>query len=186
MQTNFEALQAAWKACDEKLVNQKTLSEQLVLSMISDRSGSTLAAMSRKNLAMAALFLFYTLFFGACIAGNTFDYNHPLYYIPLGVMVITCLVFAVMLGQVYNKIGQVHLSRENLATALRKVISVNDRHVVVSRKIWWCYFIAGVVFPFTFLPRVIEQRGTAEALGLTAIPVVIISVLVLLAKNSSF
>jgi hypothetical protein len=183
MQTNFEELQAAWKACDKKWAAQKALSEKLVLSMIGERSGSVLAAMGRKNLAMSALFLFYTVFFGACIAGNAFDYEQPVFYIPLSVQGITCLVFAVLLWKVYRNINNVHLSREDLATGLRKVIRVNDQHLVMSRKVWYCYFIAGIAFPFTFLPRVIEHRGMAEALGLTAIPVVIIGILVLLAKK---
>jgi hypothetical protein len=183
MQTNFEELQAAWKDLDKKWAAQKTLSERLILSMISERSGSTLTAMGRKNLAMAALFLFYAFFFAACMVGNAFDYEKPLFYIPLSVQSITCFVFAILLWKVYRNINNIQLSRENLAAGLRKVIRVNDQHLVMSRKIWWCYFIAGSTFPFTFLPRVIEHRGTAEALGLTAIPVVIIGVLVLLAKK---
>ncbi|AXY75282.1 hypothetical protein D3H65_15390 [Paraflavitalea soli] len=183
MQTNFEELQMAWKALDAKWVAQKTLSEQLVLSMISERSGSTLTAMSRKNLALAALFLFYTFFFAACIAGNAFDYEQPVFYIPLFIQGITCFTFAVLLWKVYRNISNVQLSRDNLATSLRKVIHVNDQHLVMSRKVWWCYFIAGITFPFTFLPRVIEHRGLAEGLSLTVIPVVIIAALVLLAKK---
>jgi len=185
MQTNFEELQTAWQALDKKWAAQKALSEKLVLSMISERSGSTLTAMGRKNLAMAALFLFYTVFFTACIVGNAFDYEQPLFYIPLFIEVITCFVFAVLLWKVYRNINNVQLSRENLAAGLRKVISVNEQHLIMSRKIWWCYFIAGIAFPFTFLPRVIEHRGMTEALGLTAIPVVIISVLVLMIKKLS-
>lgn len=183
MQTNFEELQAAWKACDQKLAVQKTLSKKLVLFMISERSGSTLSAISRKNLAMAALFLFYSVFFVACIAGNAFDYEHPLYYIPIAIQGITCFVFSVLLWNVYRNINNVQLSRENLAAGLRKVISVNDQHLVMSRKIWWCYFIAGIVFPFTFLPVSLKHRGMTEALGLIVIPVVIICLLVLLAKK---
>ncbi len=49
MQTNFEELQAAWKDLDKKWAAQKTLSERLVLSMISERSGSALTAMGRKK-----------------------------------------------------------------------------------------------------------------------------------------
>lgn len=183
MQTNFEELQTAWKAFDKKWAAQKTLSEKLILSIISERSGSTLTAMGRKNLIMAALFLFYAVFFAACIAGNAFDYEQPLFYLPLSVQGITCFVFAVLLWKVYRNINNIQLSRENLAAGLRKVIHVNDQHLIMSGKIWWCYFIAGITFPFTFLPRVIEHRGMAEALSLTAIPVVIIGALVLLAKK---
>lgn len=183
MQTNFEELQTAWKALDKKWAAQKTLSEKLILSMISERSGSTLTAMGRKNLIMAALFLFYAVFFAACIAGNAFDYEQPLFYIPLSVQGITCFVFAALLWKVYRNINNIQLSRENLAAGLRKVIQVNDQHLIMSGKIWWCYFIAGIAFPFTFLPRIIEHRGMAEALSLTAIPVVIIGALILLAKK---
>lgn len=183
MVTNFEELQAAWKAADRKLTAQKTLNEKLVMSIIRERSGSTLVVMSRKNLGMAALFLVYAILFIALIAGNAFDYEHPLYYIPLVIQGITCLVFALLLFKTYRNINSIKLSREDLATALRKVIRVNDQHVVLSQKIWWCYFIAGVVFPFTFLPAAASQRGMTEALGLIAIPVVIIGLLVLIAKK---
>lgn len=186
MSTNFETLQAAWKACDQQLASQKAMNEKLMLSMMRDRSGSTLAAMSRKNGAMAFLFSVYTVFFIACIAGNAFDYTHPLYYIPLAVQGITCGIFATWLLLVYRAISRVGLSGENLAGGLRQVIRANEQHLVVSRRIWWCYFIAGVAFPFTFLPRAIDHWGLSAALGFMAIPVVIMVALVLLAKRLHF
>ena len=183
MTINFDDIQAAWTAYDRKLASQKTLSEKLIVSMIRERSGSTLAVMGRKNLIMAALFLLYTVFFTACIAGNAFDYTHPLYYIPLVIQGITCFVFFMLLLNVYNNISKVQLSHEDLAGGLRKVIRVNDQHVAMGKKIWWGYFIAGILFPFTFLPRAVEHRGMAEAIGFTLIPVVIAGLLVLIAKK---
>lgn len=183
MTTNFNELQAAWIACDQQLASQKALSEKLIVSMIRDRSHSTLAAMGRKNVATAALFLLYTVFFAACITGNAFDYTHPFYYIPLVVQTIACLVSFILLLNVYNNISKVQLAREDLKAGLQKVIRVNEQHVTMSKKIWWCYFIAAVLFPFTFLQRSIEHRGLTAALGFTLIFMVIIGLLVLLAKK---
>lgn len=183
MTMNFEQLQTAWADCNRKITAQKALSEKLIVSMAREKSHSTLAAMRRQNLGMAALFLLYTVFFIACIAGNAFDYPHAVYYIPLVVQGATCFIFVLLLLRLCRNIGSIQLSREDLASGLRKVIRVNDRHLALSHRIWWCYFIAGAVFPLTFLPKSMSHRGMAEAIFYTAIPVVIAGLLVLLAKK---
>jgi hypothetical protein len=183
MSTNLSDLQSLWTAYGKKLTVQESLTEKMMRSMIRERSRSTLAVMGRKNILLASLFLFYTLFFTACILGNAFDYTHPAYYIPLVLQGISCCVFAVLLLNTYSQIKQVDPAKENLSEALQKVIRVNDRHVLLSGRIWWGYFIAGVLFPFTFLPRMIESKGTWEAIGLLAILVVVIGGLLVAAKK---
>lgn len=180
---NINDLQSIWTAYDQKITIQQSLTEKMILSMIRDRSRSTLAVMSRKNILLACLFLFYTLFFTACILGNAFDYSHPAYYIPLVLQGISCCIFAVLLLNTYSQIKQVNPAKENLSEALRKVIRVNDRHVLLSGRIWWGYFIAGVLFPFTFLPRMIDSKGFWEAIGLMAILVLVIGALLVAAKK---
>lgn len=180
---NINDLQSIWTAYDQKITIQQSLTEKMILSMIRDRSRSTLAVMSRKNILLACLFLFYTLFFTACILGNAFDYTHPAYYIPLVLQGISCCIFAVLLLNTYSQIKQVNPAKENLSEALRKVIRVNDRHVLLSGRIWWGYFIAGVLFPFTFLPRMINSKGMGEAIGFMAILVVVIGGSLLAAKK---
>lgn len=186
MTMNFEQLQTAWADCNRKLTMQKAISEKLIVAMAREKSRSTLASMRRHNIGMVGLFLFYTVFFVSCIAGDAFDYSHPVYYIPLVVQGVTCFIFALLLLRVYWNISSVDLSREDLASGLRKVIRVNDQHLVLSHRIWWCYFIAGSVFPLTFLPKALSHRAMAEAILYTAIPVVIAGLLVLLAKKWGF
>jgi len=183
MATTFEALRAAWQTCDQQWQTQKKVSERLIRSMIRERSVTTLAAMGRQNLLLAGLFLLYTAFFIACIVGNAFDYTAVVFFIPLSVQAVACLVGALLLLSVYQRIKNISLANESLAGGLRQAIDANERHLKMIHKIWWCYFMAGAAFPFTFLPAAIAKRGTAEALGYLVIPLVIILGMVLLAKK---
>lgn len=186
METAFEKLQAAWQTCDRQLKTQKRISEQLIRSMIRERSGSTLSSISRRNLVLAGLFLCYGIFFTVCITGNAFDYAAAIYFIPLVVQASACLAGSCILFHAYRTTRGVRLENESLVSGLRQMIAVNERHLKLNRQVWWFYFVPGVLFPFTFLPVMAEKKGMATALGIMAILVLIISLLVFLAKRAGF
>ena len=92
---NIEDLETEWRQYNQKLETSQRLNEQIILSMLRERSRSRVSKIRTKNTIYMVLMLIDLLLLAAVFAGNPFDFKYRLQYLPYGVLTIGVL-FAIV------------------------------------------------------------------------------------------
>ncbi len=173
----LDDFKASWQTFDVRLQSAQLLNQQLLNSMIGERSRSRMERVKRQHLLGGMASLFWLGVCAAILAGNPFDFRQALEYAPI-VLLAACL--AVLLGlsiNAYSELQKADFSRDNLFDALKHVVAVYQRSQHLLRYTVFTLFLAGLLFPLSFLPRKLERMSGLMATLDTLAPVGIALVL---------
>ena len=73
---DIDQLKSEWKQYDQKLATSQRLNEQLIESMLRERSRSRVAMIRRDTMVYLALMLINLILLALIFAGNPFDFRY--------------------------------------------------------------------------------------------------------------
>ena len=118
---NIDQLKTDWQRYNQKLELSQRLNEQLIHSMLKERSRSRIAKIRRDNILYMVLMMMNLVILAAIFAGNPFDFKYLLQYIPYGILTIGVLMAMVSLFKSLQSFN-VNLNHVNLDAFLKKTI----------------------------------------------------------------
>ena len=169
---NLEEIKTEWVQYNQKLATSQRLNEQLILSMLRERSKSRVSKIRRDNGIYVLLMMISLLFIVAIFVGNPFDFKYKLQYVPYGILAAGVLLAIVSLVKSMQGFS-ININNVSLDLFLKKTIDEYEKNKKIER--WFGIFIfsAGVLTAFSFLPKKLDHKSPMLALGETALSIVI-------------
>lgn len=171
---NIDELKNAWNDYDKKVEATKRFHENLIESMIANRSGDRFSKIKR-NYLLGFLWMFgwAALALLICLT-NPFDYEKSWQYIPLWIFIGCVVVFIVGMIRTVTEFNSISITNNNVGSSLKKIIEVYERPQKFQKYTLWLFLFSQVIlFPLSFLPRAIERAGVWPALAERLIPMAI-------------
>lgn len=169
---NLEQLKTEWREYDQKLALSQRLNEQIIQSMLRERSRSRVAKIRRDNILYLVLMLLNLVLLGAIFAGNPFDFKYDLQYIPFGILAAGVLIAIASLIKSLQSFN-VDLNTLNLDHFLRKTIGEFEKNKKMQGRFGLLIFSSGMLTAFSFLPKKLEHKELWPALGETLLSMAI-------------
>ena len=169
---NIDEIKKEWKQYSKKLEVSQRLNEHLLLSMLSERSRSRVSKIRRNNTIYLLLMLATLLFLVAIFAGNPFDFKYKLQYIPYGILFIGVLLAIFSLIKSLKSFST-NINNVSLDDFLKRTIAEYEKNKKIERWFGIIIFSAGVLTAFSFLPKKLEHKEFWQAIGETAISILI-------------
>lgn len=177
---NLEQLKTEWQQYNQKLALTQRLNEQIIVSMLRERSRSRVAKIRRDNIFYLVLMLLNLFLIGAIFAGNPFDFKYDLQYLPYGILAVGILL---AIGSLIKSLQSfnVDLNAVNLDNFLRKTIREFEKNKKMQGWFGLLIFSSGLLTAFSFLPKKLEHKGLWPALGETLLSMAITLVIYFIA-----
>lgn len=177
---NLEQLKTEWQQYNQKLALTQRLNEQIIVSMLRERSRSRVAKIRRDNIFYLVLMLLNLFLIGAIFAGNPFDFKYDLQYLPYGILAVGILL---AIGSLIKSLQSfnVDLNAVNLDHFLRKTIREFEKNKKMQGWFGLLIFSSGLLTAFSFLPKKLEHKGLWPALGETLLSMAITLVIYFIA-----
>jgi membrane protease YdiL (CAAX protease family) len=169
---NIDEIKTEWKQYSKKLEVSQRLNEHLILSMLKERSRSRVSKIRRNNTIYFVLMLLTLLFLVAIFAGNPFDFKYRLQYIPYGILFIGVLLAIISLVKSF-KTFTTNINSVSLDNFLKRTIEEYDKNKKIERWFGVIIFSAGLLTAFSFLPKKLEHKEFWQAIGETAVSMLI-------------
>jgi len=169
---NIDEIKTEWKQYSKKLEVSQRLNEHLILSMLKERSRSRVSKIRRNNTIYLVLMLLTLLFLAAIFAGNPFDFKYRLQYIPYGILFIGVLLAIISLVKSL-KTFTTNINDVSLDEFLKRVIAEYEKNKKIERWFGILIFSAGLLTAFSFLPKKLEHKEFWQAIGETAVSMLI-------------
>ena len=165
---NIDQLKTDWQRYNQKLELSQRLNEQLIHSMLKERSRSRIAKIRRDNILYMVLMMMNLVILAAIFAGNPFDFKYLLQYIPYGILTIGVLMAMVSLFKSLQSFN-VNLNHVNLDAFLKKTIVEFEKNRKMERWFGIIIVFAGVLTGLSFLPHKLKNKPLGQALIETAV-----------------
>ena len=169
---NIDEIKTEWKQYSKKLEVSQRLNEHMILSMLKERSRSRVSKIRRNNTIYFVLMLLTLLFLAAIFAGNPFDFKYRLQYIPYGILSIGVLLAIISLVKSF-KTFTTNINSVSLDNFLKRTIEEYDKNKKIERWFGVIIFSAGLLTAFSFLPKKLEHKEFWQAIGETAVSMLI-------------
>lgn len=169
---NIDEIKTEWKQYSKKLEVSQRLNEHMILSMLKERSRSRVSKIRRNNTVYLVLMLLTLLFLAAIFAGNPFDFKYRLQYIPYGILSIGVLLAIISLVKSF-KTFTTNINSVSLDNFLKRTIEEYDKNKKIERWFGVIIFSAGLLTAFSFLPKKLEHKEFWQAIGETAVSMLI-------------
>ncbi len=169
---NIDQLKSEWKQYDQKLAMSQRLNEQVIQSMLRERSRSRVSRIRRDSIMYMILMFINLVLLTAIFAGNPFDFKYKVQYVPYGLLTIGVLLALASLIKTLRRFN-VNTNKVNLHNFLRTTIEEYEKNRKMERWFGMIIFSAGMLTVFSFLPKKLENKGLWPALGETLISIVI-------------
>jgi hypothetical protein len=165
---NLEELKTAWNGYNKKLAVSQRLNEQLIQSMLRERSRSRISKLRKENIFLLIYMVIVLGFLAAIFAGNPFDFNYTWQYIPYGMLAIGVIMAIFSLYKSLRNFD-VDINTICLDDFLKKTIAAYEKNK--KREQWFGIILlfAGALTVFSFLPKKLANKDLLPALGETAI-----------------
>lgn len=176
---NLDDLKTAWKEYDRKLQSTQVINEKIIVSMITERSGSRFSKVRRQYM-LGFAWMFICLTFGILIIlTNPFDYRYTFQYIPMILFAIGLIIIMGGMSQAYLALQKITITHNTIDEALKKIIAVYEKPKKFLHYTIVVFLFSQVfLFPLSFLPRSVETRGLWPALAECIIPISIAALMV--------
>ena len=89
---NIDQIKTDWQRFNQKLELSQRLNEQLIHSILKERSRSRIAKIRRDNMLYMLLMIMNLVILAAIFAGNPFAFKYLMQYIPYGILTIGVLL----------------------------------------------------------------------------------------------
>jgi hypothetical protein len=169
---NLEEIKVEWKQFHRKLESSQRLNEQLLESMLRERSRSRLSKIRRDNILYLLLMLANLVFLAGIFLGNPFDFKYTVQYLPFVLLAVGVLM---AVGSIVISLQRVNVNINdvNLDIFLKTTIDAFEKKKKVESWFGLIIFSAGTLTAFSFLPKKLEQKSLPSALGETALSIII-------------
>lgn len=169
---NIEELKTEWQHYNQKLETSQRLNEQIILSMLKERSRSRVSKIRTRNIIYMVLMAVNLLLLAAIFAGNPFDFKYNIQYLPYGVLAAgVVLAMLSLIKNIQNFSGDIN--KISLDSFLKKTISAYEKNKKVERWFGMMILAAGTATALSFLPNKLEHKALWPAIGETFISIVI-------------
>jgi hypothetical protein len=169
---NIDQVKTEWQQYNQKLELTQRLNEQLIRSMLRERSRSRVSKIRRNNWTYLVLMTINLVVLAAIFAGNPFDFKYALQYVPYGMLAIG-VVLAILSLIKSLKSFDVNMNNVSLDIFLRRTIEEYEKNKQMERWFGRIIFFAGTLTVFSFLPKKLENKELLPALVNTAISIAI-------------
>ena len=170
---NIDEMRTEWKQYSKKLEVSQRLNEHLIQSMLKERSRSRVSKIRRNNAIYLVLMVITTMFLAAIFFGNPFDFRYRLQYIPYGILFIGVLLGIVSLVKSLKNFTSTNINNVSLDSFLKRTIAEYEKNKKLERWVGIIIFSAGLLTAFSFLPKKLEHKEFWQAVGETAISMLI-------------
>lgn len=177
---NFEEIKTEWAQINKKLDSTQELNEQLVASMIKERSRSRVAKIRRTDTMYLVLMFANLGLLMAIFAGNPFDFRYTIQFVPYGLLSFAILLAIVSLFKSLQTLNT-NLRTANLDSFLRKAIDAYVKNYQVQKWFGIFIFCSGTLTALSFLPKKLEHKELWPAIGETALMMIITIVIYFIA-----
>ncbi len=169
---NIEEIKTEWAGFSQKLASTQRLSEQIILSMLRERSVSRVAKIRRNNMLYLVLMFANLVLLAAIFAGNPFDFKYTIQFIPYGILAIGILLAIISLVKSLQSIN-VNINNASLGSFLKRAIEAYEKNKKIQQ--WFGIFIfsAGMLTALSFLPKKLEHKEMWAAVAETALSMII-------------
>ena len=168
----LDELKSPWQQYNQQLNASNKLNEQLLLSMIKERSTSRVSTIRRESFMLLLVLVLEMVFLIAIIIGNPFDFKYALQFIPYALLGIGVLIAIWTLLKMIKNFD-VRITNDGLTGFLQKTINAYEKNRKAERWFGTIMFSAGVLTAFSFLPKKLEHKEFWPALGETGLSVLI-------------
>lgn len=161
---NLDELKLSWKVLDERLLASHKLNEQLIITILKERSKDTLTTSKQGLMRIMVFFAGLLFLFGAILLGNPFDYVGWLEYVPavLYTLLVVC-VLGVVIRQ-YQQLREINLTRSNLRESLLMSIELQEKYQHMMNTLWQLSLVIGFLFALSLSGRHFQQYGWTKSL----------------------
>lgn len=179
---NLEELKMAWSSYDQQLKASQRIQDEVITSMITNRSSSRFSGV-RKKYMIGILWMMLCLIAGVVIiTTNPFDYRFGLQYIPMCIYSTCILVLIIGIIKNYLRLHTITIEKETLEVSLKSIIQEYEKpQRFMHYTLIVLLFTAVVLFPLSFLPAAIEKMGWGIALAERLVPIAISALLLFIA-----
>ncbi len=181
----LDELKTAWQLYDVKLQSTQALSQQIITSMIKERSQSRLSKIKSRYLVEILYLLAWFCVGIAVLVGNPFDYTQWIEYMPIAVYCGCMGLLINAMIQFHSNLQKVEIKHDTLETSLKKIISVVSSFEKPKSYNKWALkvllFSASVLFPLSFLPKKIARIGLTGGITETLMVIALAVTLVFIA-----
>lgn len=182
----IEQVKTEWQQYNRKLELSQRLNEQLIESILRERSQSRVSKIRRNNIICLALMILNLIILAAIFAGNPFDFKYKWQFVPYGMLCIGVVLAILSLTKSLRSFD-VNMNKVNLDTFLKKTIEGYENNKKIERWFGIIIFSVVVLTALSFLPKKLEHKALWPALGETAIIIVItIMIYVIASKLGAF
>jgi len=168
----LDELKNPWHQYNQQLTASKKLSEQVLLSMLKERSTSRVSRIRRESFMLLLILSLEMILLVAIIIGNPFDFKHQLQFIPYALLGIGVLMAIFTLVKTIKNFD-VTITNDGLADFLQKTINAYEKNRKAESWFGSIIFSAGVLTAFSFLPKKLEHKDFWPALGETGLSILI-------------
>lgn len=171
---NLDELKTSWKEYDRKLKTTQQMNEKILLSMITERVGNRFATVKRNYVISFSWMGLWLAFSILVIATNPFDYDYSIQYVPMLIFAVGLSILITGLVRSYQVFQKIDINQYNVGEGLKRIIAVYERpKKFFGYTVIVFLFSQVVLFPLSFLPRIIDRMGFVPALAERMIPIVI-------------
>ncbi len=165
---NLEELKATWSSYNQKLAVSKRLNEQLIQSMLKERSRSRISKLRTENIFLLIYMLAVLIFLAAIFMGNPFDFTYVWQYIPYGMLAVGV---GMAIFSLYKSLRNfdVDINNIRLDEFLKKTIAACEKNKRLEKWFGVILLFAGASTVFSFLPKKLAHKELLPALGETAV-----------------
>lgn len=169
---NIEDLKTEWQQYNHKLSLSQRLNEQVVQSMLRERSRSRVSKIRRESVMYLVLMFLNLVLIAAIFVGNPFDFVYAAQYIPYGILALGIIL---ALGSLIKTLQRFNVDMHNVSLHyfLKRTIEEYEKNQKMERWFGILIFAAGTLTVFSFLPKKLANKGMGPALAETAISIVI-------------
>lgn len=161
---NIEEMKTEWQHVNQKLERSERLNEQLIQSMLKERSRSRVSRIRNDTFGFTIIMIINLLVLGAIILGNPFDFNYWWQYIPYGILAAGSFLTIISLLKSFRSFN-VDINSMSLESFLHKTIHHYEKNKKMESWFGVIILSAGLLSVFSFLPKKLENKGLWPALG---------------------
>jgi len=169
---NIEEIKTEWQRVNKKLETSERLNEQVIQSMLRERSRSRVSQIRRNNAIYMFLMILNLLVLAAIFLGNPFDFKYAVQYIPYGILAVGVVLAIVSLIKSFQSFN-IDINSMNLESFLKKTLYEYDKNKKIQSWFGIIILSAGLLTAFSFLPKKLEHKELWPALAETGLSILI-------------
>jgi hypothetical protein len=168
----LDAIKKSWAALDKRMQKTADFNTKVLDRIISQRALTTVDKIKRLNLFFYTVLLIELTVFVAILIGNPFDFQYTVQYIPYGLLFIAVLIAFINLFTL-DKVIRRLAPDIRIDQYIMQIVSAYDRNKRFEKWFGIIFLLIGLLVPFSFLPNKMTTVGVWQAIGDTAIMILV-------------